>query len=154
MDIGLNIADGVRVRLGDKIENIVKLLEEKQVDYTIPYKGKTGSDINMIMFMESCGVELNIFNDVITYIKCNNSESNYVMQLKNGMQPIDALLTIKQNLAREFNVSEGDIRIDRFDGGSLNSMLSIPITKTHKAKIELVMGAKQKIFMHSISITK
>ena len=90
----------------------------------------------------------------IVYIKSNNNESNYIMQLKDGMTPIEALMTIRQNLAEAFSIQPNDIRIDRFDGKSMDSMLSIPISGTEKVKIELIMGVHQQIFMHSIALTK
>ena len=61
MDIGLNIADGVRVRVGDTLESITSSMEEHNVEYTIPYSSEEGNSKEMIMFMEKCGVELNIF---------------------------------------------------------------------------------------------
>lgn len=60
MDIGLNIADGVRVRVGDTLESITSSMEEHNVEYTIPYSSEEGNSKEMIMFMEKCGVELNI----------------------------------------------------------------------------------------------
>lgn len=154
MDIGLNIADGVRVRVGDTLESITSSMEEHNVEYTIPYSSEEGNSKEMIMFMEKCGVELNILNGKIVYIKSNNNESNYIMQLKDGMTPIEALMTIRQNLAEAFSIQPNDIRIDRFDGNSMDSMLSIPISGTEKVKIELIMGVHQQIFMHSIALTE
>ena len=154
MDIGLNIADGVRVRVGDTLESITSSMEEHNVEYTIPYSSEEGNSKEMIMFMEKCGVELNILNGKIVYIKSNNNESNYIMQLKDGMTPIEALMTIRQNLAEAFSIQPNDIRIDRFDGKSMDSMLSIHISGTEKVKIELIMGVHQQIFMHSIALTK
>lgn len=153
MDIGLNIADGVRVRVGDTLESITSSMGEHNVEYTIPYSSEEGNSKEMIMFMEKCGVELNILNGKIVYIKSNNNESNYIMQLKDGMTPIEALMTIRQNLAEAFSIQPNDIRIDRFDGKSMDSMLSIPISGTEKVKIELIMGVHQQIFMHSIALT-
>lgn len=154
MDIGLNIADGVRVRVGDTLESITSSMEEHNVEYTIPYSSEEGNSKEMIMFMEKCGVELNILNGKIVYIKSNNNESNYIMQLKDGMTPIEALMTIRQNLAEAFSIQPNDIRIDRFDGKSMDSTLSIPISGTEKVKIELIMGVHQQIFMHSIALTE
>lgn len=154
MDIGLNIADGVRARVGDTIDKLTTSMKKHNIDYTIPYKNAVGSNIDMVMFMEKCGVELNIYNNIIIFIKSNNNESNYIMQLNDEMSPVEALKTIKSNLADAFNIKASDIRIDKFDGTSLNSTLSIPISETEKAKIELIMGANQKVYMHSIGLAK
>lgn len=154
MDIGLNIAEGVRVRVGDTIEKITSSMKEHNIEYVIPYKNEVGANIDMVMFMEKCGVELNIYNGIIIFIKSNNNESNYIMQLGDSMSPVEALSTIKNNLATAFNIKPSDIRIDKFDGSSLNSTLSIPISNTEKVKIELIMGAHQKVYMHSIGLAK
>lgn len=153
MDIGLNIVDGVRARVGDTLDSITASMDEHKVEYTIPYRNQSGSNIDMVMFMEKCGVELNISNGIITFIKSNNNASNYIMQLGQGMTPVEALQTIKENLAKAFNIDKSDIRIDKFDGQSLNSTLSIPISNNKKVKIELLMGAHQKVYMHSIALS-
>ena len=154
MDIGLNLAEGVRVRVGDTVDELKENMEEHSIEYVIPYETTNGHNKEMIMLMEKCGVELNIVNDRIVFIKSNNTESNYIMQLQHGMSPIEALTTIRKNLAGSFNIDVASIRIDRFDGRSMDSMLSIPVSSSHKVKIELIMGVHQKIFMHSIALTE
>ena len=154
MDIGLNIADGVRVRVGDTLENVTSSLDKNRIEYNIPYKAEKSGKVDMVMFLEHCGVELNVNNGILTFIKTNNNESNFIMQLEQGMSTLDALLTIKNNLAKSFDVPAKDIRIDSFDGKTLNSMLSIPITEVYKVKLELVMGIYQKVFLHSIQLTQ
>lgn len=154
MNIGLNIADGVRVRIGDKLDDVTASMDKHNVIYTIPYRAESNGDINIVMFMEECGVELNIVNEMIVFIKSNNSESNYIMQLMEGMTPIEALNQIRENLATSFNINKSDIRIDRFDGRSLNSMLSIPLTTTMKIKLELIMGLQNKIYLHSLELSR
>ena len=154
MDIGLNIADGVRVRIGDKIEDVTANMDKHNVEYTIPYKAQKGRDTNMVMFMEQCGVELNIINKMIVFIKSNNTESNYIMQLMDGMSPIEALNKIRENLAESFNIKKADIRIDKFDGTSLNSMLSIPLTGTMKIKLELITGLHNRVYLHSLELSR
>ncbi len=153
MDIGLNIADGVRVRVGDTIDSVITSLQKNKIEYNIPYKAEESGKVDMVMFLEHCGVELNINNGQLTFIKTNNNESNFIMQLEPGMTPVSALKTIKSNLASEFGIKSTDIRIDRFDGKSLNSALSIPMTHGEKVKLELVMGIHQKVFLHSIQLT-
>ena len=153
MDIGLNIAEGVRVRVGDTIDSVTSSLEANKIHYEIPYKDENKGKIDMIMFLESCGVELNVSNGRLTFIKTNNSDSNFIMQLEQGMSPVEALKTIKGNLAESFNITAQSIRIDRFDGKSLNSALSIPMPNGEKVKLELVMGIHQKVFLHSIQLT-
>lgn len=154
MDIGLNIANGVRVRVGDSIDDLTATMERHNVDYTIPYRSKKEDKVDMIMFMEKCGVELNISDNIIIFIKSNNNESNYIMQLESGTSPVEALQNIKRNLAEAFNLETSDIRIDKFDGSSLNSTLSIPLDMSNKVKIELITGANQKVYMHSITLSK
>lgn len=154
MDIGLNIAEGVRVRIGDSLETITSSMDEHNIDYTIPYKAQSRAGINMVMFMEKFGVELNISDNKIIFIKSNNTESNYLMQLSDGMSPVEALLKIKNNMSTNFEVKQSDIRIDKFDGRTLNSTLSIPMVNGGKVKIELIMGAHQKVYMHSIELSK
>jgi len=154
MDIGINIANGVRVRVGDTIDELKMSLDKNKVNYEIPYQGlgKNGK-VDMIMFLEHCGVELKITNGALTFIKTNNGEYNLIMQIASGMSPVDALMTIRSNLADSFSIKPSDIRIDRFDGKTLNSALSIPLNNKDKVKLELVMGVNQQVFLHSIELT-
>lgn len=154
MDIGINIAKGVRVRVGDTIEDLKLSLDKNKVAYEIPYQGEVqGGKVDMIMFLEHCGVELKIVDSKLTLIKTNNGEFNLIMQISAGMNPVDALKTIKGNLAEAFSIKPSDIRIDRFDGKTLNSALSIPMNNRDKVKLELVMGIHQQVFLHSIELT-
>lgn len=154
MDIGINIANGVRVRVGDTIDELKSSLDKNKVKYDIPYQGRgKNGKIDMIMFLEHCGVELKIANGVLTFIKTNNGEYNLIMQIDSGMSPVDALITIRKNLAESFSIKPNDIRIDRFDGKTLNSALSIPYENNDKVKLELVMGIHQQVFLHSIELT-
>lgn len=153
MDIGLNIAQGVRVRVGDTLDSVTNSLKVNKIKYEIPYQEESKGKIDMVMFLESCGVELNINRGRLTFIKTNNNDANFIMQLEQGMSPVVALKTIKSNLADSFSISESAIRIDRFDGKSLNSALSIPMPSGEKVKLELVMGIHQKVFLHSIQLT-
>lgn len=153
MDIGLNIAEGVRVRIGETLNDVKASLEQNKIKYDIPYQAESKGNIDMVMFLEHCGVELNVNNGVLTYIKTNNGDSNFIMQLGQGMTPVEALKTIKKNLAESFKITSSDIRIDRFDGKSLNSALSIPMDNGYKVRLELVMGIHQRVFLHSIQLT-
>ena len=154
MDIGLNIAEGVRVRVGDTLESITKSMEEHSVEYEIAYVDERDDNTDMVIFMQKYGVELNLFNKRIIFIKSNNTAANYIMELADGMNPVIALTKIRQNLANDFNIKTSDVRIDRFDGSSLNSSLSIPVSKREKVKLELVMGANSKIYLHSIELVR
>lgn len=153
MDIGLNIAKDVRVRVGDTLASVTTSLDKNKIHYEIPYQEEIKGKIDMVMFLENCGVELNISNGRLTFIKTNNNESNLVMKLEPGMAPVSALKTIKNNLAESFSIPASAIRIDRFDGKSLNSALSIPMPNGEKVKLELVMGIHQQVFLHSIQLT-
>lgn len=156
MDAGLNIVSGVRVRLGDSLDLIKASLDEHNIAYSIPYQNEEGKDglvrVNVVMFIEKFGVELNIANNRVTYIKSNNSELNYIMQLNQGMTAVSALSEIKRNIADKFNTDESSIRIDEFNGRTLDSSLSIPLGDGRKVKIMLIMGAHKKVYMSMIKL--
>lgn len=152
MDIGLNILNNMRISLGDTVENITDSLVKNNINYTIPYSSnnKDGSS-NVIIYIESYGVELALQNGIASFIKTSNSKLNYIMQIHNN-SAVEVLREIKNNLSHNFNVPVDKIRVDRFEAKTFNSIMSIPYSETKKVKITLIMGINYSIFIETIQL--
>jgi hypothetical protein len=152
MEIGLNILDNVRISIGDTLEEIIESLDSNRIKYSIPYsiKNRSGAT-SVILYIEDYGVELSIHNDEVSYIKSSNSNLNYIMQI-HERYPADVIKKIKENLCDRFGVSKKDIRVDRFETSTLNSIISIPYKDNKKIKIVLVMGKDSSMFIETLQI--
>jgi len=147
MDIGLNITQGVRVRLGDTIENVITALTANQIKYTHIERTDTQKDLqDIVILMEEYGVELNILNGHITFIKSSNTQANHIANLEED-HPIITLNLIKLAVMKLFNLEAESIFIDRFDSKTYHTSLSIPYhtdTIQGTVRLDFIVGANRK----------
>ena len=153
MDIGINVSENLRIRLGDKLDDTIERFNKENIKYTIPYRLEERNKSNLIIFLEYWGIELNAQNGYIVFIKSNNTELNFVMQITSN-SPIEALNIIKEKVAEEFDTDLSAIRVDKFNLETYESMLVIPVTNILKAKIELITGLNRRLYMKSLTLTR
>lgn len=153
MDIGINVSENLRIRLGDKLDDTIERFNKENIKYTIPYRLEERNKSNLIIFLEYWGIELNAQNGYIVFIKSNNTEFNFVMQITSN-SPIEALNIIKEKVAEKFDTDLSAIRVDKFNLETYESMLVIPVTNMLKAKIELITGLNRRLYMKSLTLTR
>lgn len=153
MDIGINVSENLRIRLGDKLDDTIERFNKENIKYTIPYRLEERNKSNLIIFLEYWGIELNAQNGYIVFIKSNNTELNFVMQITSN-SPIEALNIIKEKVAEKFDTDLSAIRVDKFNLETYESMLVIPVTNMLKAKIELITGLNRRLYMKSLTLTR
>lgn len=153
MDIGINVSENLRIRLGDKLDDTIERFNKENIKYTIPYRLEERNKSNLIIFLEYWGIELNAQNGYIVFIKSNNTELNFVMQITSN-SPIEALNIIKEKVAEKFDTDLSAIRVDKFNLETYESMLVIPVTNILKAKIELITGLNRRLYMKSLTLTR
>ena len=153
MDIGINVSENLRIRLGDKLDDTIERFNKENIKYTIPYRLEERNKSNLIIFLEYWGIELNAQNGYIVFIKSNNTELNFVMQITSN-SPIEALNIIKEKVAEKFDTDLSAIRVDKFNLETYESMLVIPVINILKAKIELITGLNRRLYMKSLTLTR
>ena len=153
MDIGINVSENLRIRLGDKLDDTIERFNKENIKYTIPYRLEERNKSNLIIFLEYWGIELNAQNGYIVFIKANNTELNFVMQITSN-SPIEAVNIIKEKVAEKFDTDLSAIRVDKFNLETYESMLVIPVTNILKAKIELITGLNRRLYMKSLTLTR
>ena len=153
MDIGINVSENLRIRLGDKLDDTIERFNKENIKYTRPYRLEERNKSNLIIFLEYWGIELNAQNGYIVFIKSNNTELNFVMQITSN-SPIEALNIIKEKVAEKFDTDLSAIRVDKFNLETYESMLVIPVTNILKAKIELITGLNRRLYMKSLTLTR
>ena len=65
MQVGMSIADGVRINIGDTYDTVKKNLDNCRIAYEIPYSETVGNKQTLIVYMRSEGIELNITNGIV-----------------------------------------------------------------------------------------
>jgi hypothetical protein len=152
MDIGLNILSNLRISIGEDVNDIIKSLNDNNIKYSIPYRDdETNINGNIILFIETYGVELSTSHGKVEFIKSGNSALNYIMEI--GMNtPALVLMEIREKLANNFNVDVSKIRVDRFEAKSFNSIMSIPYEEGRKVKINLVLGIRRGIYIETMRV--
>lgn len=152
MDIGLNIIDNLRISIGEEVDHLIYALNHNNIKYSIPYRGDNNDgNGNMILFIETYGVELGTHAGKVVFIKSSNSKLNYIMEI--GMdKPYLVLSEIRENLANSFNTVVDQIRVDRFEASSFKSIMSIPYESNKKVKVTLVLGINNGIYIETMQL--
>ena len=65
MQVGMSIADGVRINIGDTYDTVKKNLDNCGIAYEIPYSETVGNKQTLIVYIRSEGIELNITNGIV-----------------------------------------------------------------------------------------
>lgn len=159
MDIGLNICDGVRVKIGDSFEDTIKKLDGMNIKYNIPYMGRDVLSDNIgeqsvIIFLEEYGVELNVVNDEVTYIRTSNINSNAVFKVDVMDKSVNILKNIIKKTADVFEISSDDIILESFEGKNLNTTLKIRKDKDTFIRINIIFNMhNETAHIHTIRLT-
>ncbi len=159
MDIGLNICDGVRVKIGDSFEDTIKKLDDMNIKYNIPYMGRDVLSDNIgeqsvIIFLEEYGVELNVVNDEVTYIRTSNINSNAVFKVDVMDKSVNILKNIIKKTADVFEISSDDIILESFEGKNLNTTLKIRKDKDTFIRINIIFNMhNETAHIHTIRLT-
>lgn len=153
LNIGLNILENARIYLGQNINDVEKMLKNNNISYSI-YKSSVDNNIedgNIIVYIESYGVEINTHNNIITYIKSGNSKLNYIMNIHIG-NPAATLAEIRSKLAVGFDVPIEKIKVVRFQAYNYSSIMVIPYNETTKIRVALILGVNNGIFIENMGI--
>lgn len=153
MEIGLNIVDELKINIGDSIENIKKSLEDRNIEYKIhDVKGKSDKIKTNIMYIQEQGVEINIEDDSINFIKSSNDKLNYIFAIEEG-NSINMLSQIINNVSSAFSIDKKDITVNEFDGNNLRTIITIKIG-SKALKMSLMLGFNNKVYINTIRLLK
>ena len=151
MDIGLNIVEGLRISMGDSLENIVNDMNKSGVKYTIPFSSTVNGKSEIIILIESYGVELKMQNDAVSFIKTSNSQLNLMATIK-STQPNEVLREVLDATAQRFDIPASKLRVDRFEAKTNNCVISIPYKRHEKIKMVFIMGGHNQLFVETIQL--
>lgn len=154
MSIGINVAKELKIGIGDSIEKLKNFTDSSKIKYKIMYEDVNNTTIDLVVYMEDYGVEINVKDGYITYIKSNNSELNCITQLSGCKTPTDALKAIKSAVSLKFAIEKRFITIEKFNWEDMYTVLLIYGNSANTIRVELTRGVNNMIFMHSISLLK
>ena len=157
MEVGLNINDTLRIKLGDSFERITSTMDKEGIKYKIPYKGKDVKSDNMneqsiVMFLETFGAELNILNDKIIYIKSYDLKSNTLFDITEHKGTIEILRAIINEISKLFEVPERNITVETFDSKKYTTVLKLKIDATHTVRVGILCNSQNKAHINTVRL--
>lgn len=151
MQVGMNIADGVRINIGDTYEAVKNNLDSCGVAYEIPYSETVGNKRTLIVYMRSEGIELNITNEIVQYIHASNAKLNTLFKVEMGMKSQDTLKFIRNKLAEMFMMEPKKIRIDQFNSKSYATVIQIDADNL-KIRIHLDLNFANMLYIQTLRL--
>ena len=155
--MGLNINDAMRIKLGDSFKHITNTLESRGIDYKIPYKGRglqseNTDEQSIVLYLEKYGVELNIMNGKVIYIKTSDLKSNTLIDINDTHNTVEVLNAIISKISELFGVTKRDITVETFDGERYNTVLKLKMEETHTVRVSVLCDAHNIAHIHTVRL--
>lgn len=151
MQVGMSIADGVRINIGDTYDTVKNNLDNCGIAYEIPYSETVGNKQTLIVYMRSEGIELNITNGIVQYIHASNVKLNTLFHVEMGMKSSDTLKFIRDKLAEMFMTEPKKIRIDQFSSKSYATVIQV-VADEFKVRIHLDLNFANMLYVQTLRL--
>lgn len=151
MQVGMSIADGVRINIGDTYDTVKNNLDNCGIAYEIPYSETIGNKQTLIVYMRSEGIELNITNGIVQYIHASNAKLNTLFHVEMGMKSSDTLKFIRDKLAEMFMTEPKKIRIDQFSSKSYATVIQV-VADEFKVRIHLDLNFANMLYVQTLRL--
>lgn len=151
MKVGLNIAENVKINIGDSYDTMQDTLDTCGITYEVPYQQKSGELQKMIIYMRSEGIELNVESGIVTYIHASNAKLNTLFNVETGMTSADTLKFIRNKLAKLFQSDQKDIRIDKFNSRNYSTVIQVN-TDGIKIRIHLETNMSNDLYIQTLRL--
>lgn len=151
MQVGMSIADGVRINIGDTYDTVKNNLDNCGIAYEIPYSETVGNKQTLIVYVRSEGIELNITNGIVQYIHASNAKLNTLFHVEMGMKSSDTLKFIRDKLAEMFMTEPKKIRIDQFSSKSYATVIQV-VADEFKVRIHLDLNFANMLYVQTLRL--
>lgn len=151
MQVGMSIADGVRINIGDTYDTVKNNLDNCGIAYEIPYSETVGNKQTLIVYMRSEGIELNITNGIVQYIHASNAKLNTLFHVEMGMKSSDTIKFIRDKLAEMFMTEPKKIRIDQFSSKSYATVIQV-VADEFKVRIHLDLNFANMLYVQTLRL--
>lgn len=151
MQVGMSIADGIRINIGDTYDTVKNNLDNCGIAYEIPYSETVGNKQTLIVYMRSEGIELNITNGIVQYIHASNAKLNTLFHVEMGMKSSNTLKFIRDKLAEMFMTEPKKIRIDQFSSKSYATVIQV-VADEFKVRIHLDLNFANMLYVQTLRL--
>lgn len=151
MKVGMFIADGVKINIGDSYDDMFKTLNECGIKYEIPYSETQGESQTLIIYMRSEGIELNVQSGSVVYLHASNAKLNTLFRVETGMTSADTLRYIKNKLVDLFQVESKAIRIDKFNSRNYSTTIQVGSDEI-KVRIHLELSLSNELYVSTLKL--
>ena len=151
MQVGMSIADGVRINIGDTYDTVKNNLDNCGIAYEIPYSETVGNKQTLIVYMRSEGIELNITNGIVQYIHASNAKLNTLFHVEMGVKSSDTLKFLRDKLAEMFMTEPKKIRIDQFSSKSYATVIQV-VADEFKVRIHLDLNFANMLYVQTLRL--
>ena len=152
MAIGMYINNNVKIELGQIKEQITLDLSNNNIKYNIPFDKINSSGIKeTLITMRNPDIEISLENDVVTYIKTENTEFSNLDTISDS-DKIDIqnhLKNIKEKILEKIDTDTSNIKLERIDVETLNITLIIHDDDC-KARVKILKDTFGDIYINSI----
>lgn len=156
MSLGINIAEDVRVHIGEIKEQLLDELNNKNISYSIPFDKTNNDNVReTIITMRDPDIEISVNNDIVVYIKSDNTEFTCldVVEDISSVNIVEHIKTIQKHVVDKLGINEADIKIEKIDTQSLNMTLIIN-NNNNKVRLQIVRDTFGNIYMNTIMVLK
>lgn len=156
MSLGINIAEDVKVHIGEIKEQLLDELNNKNIKYSIPFDKTNNDNIReTIITMRDPDIEISVNNDIVAYIKSDNTEFTCldVVEDISSVNIVEHIKTIQKHLVDKLGINETDIKIEKIDTQSLNMTLIIN-NNNNKVRLQIVRDTFGNIYINTIMVLK
>lgn len=156
MSLGINIAEDVKVHIGEIKEQLLDELNNKNIAYSIPFDKTNNDNVReTIITMRDPDIEISVNNDIVVYIKSDNTEFTCLDAVEDisSVNIVEHIKTIQKHVVDKLGIEEADIKIEKIDTQSLNMTLIIN-NNNNKVRLQIVRDTFGNIYMNTIMVLK
>jgi hypothetical protein len=151
MAIGVYVAQNVKVNIGEMKEQLLFDLDKEKIAYSVPFdKTNTEGIKETIITMRDPDVEISVDNDIISFIKTDNTDFSNLDNVKDvNVNIMEHLKKIYEKLNEKFDTQDSLIKIEKIDTKTLNITVII-ISGGVKVRVQIVRDAFGDVYINTI----
>lgn len=151
MAAGINLTQEVNVYLGEIKEQLLRDLDVNKVKYTIMFDKLNKDGIKeTILHLRDSEAEIIIRNDIIYYIKSDNTEFTHLDTIGEiTVDPLSHVKQIKQLIEDKYGKEGYKIKIEKIDTQTMN-MTVILISDTEKIRIQILRDPLGEVYINTM----
>lgn len=151
MAVGIKLADNAEVYLGEIKEQLLSDLDANKIKYKVLFDKVNKNGIKeTILHMKELDTEINIENDIITYIKAGNNQFTHLDKVEDiGNNTLSHVKKIQEQAEQRLHFNGYSIKIERIDTKTM-SMTLIATSSTEKVRIQILRDGFGDVYINTL----